>query len=66
MDLQLTELDFGSESVFVDTPLRYLPVIYPVSPVKAGFGNCKSCGCMGYKPSKPNYCECGHHFSQHK
>ena len=35
-------------------------------PVRAGHGACKSCNCPGYIPDKPNYCTCGHHFSQHK
>jgi hypothetical protein len=34
-------------------------------PVKAGHGSCKSCDCTGYRAAKPNYCQCGHHFSQH-
>ena len=34
-------------------------------PLFAGQGACKSCDCPGYKPAKPNYCQCGHHFSQH-
>ena len=35
-------------------------------PLFAGHGACKSCDdCRGYIPLKPNYCKCGHHFSQH-
>ena len=36
------------------------------APFEAGFGGCKSCNCRGYEPEKPNYCKCGHHFSQHR
>jgi len=32
---------------------------------KAGKGYCKSCDCKGYVPAKDNYCQCGHHYSQH-
>jgi hypothetical protein len=35
------------------------------TPLYAGHGACKSCNCSGYIPAKPNYCKCGHHFSQH-
>lgn len=31
----------------------------------AGKGYCKSCDCKGYVPAKNNYCQCGHHYSQH-
>ena len=47
-------------------PPRYLPLTPRANPFRAGFGICKSCTCPGYKPAKPNFCECGHHFSQHK
>lgn len=42
-----------------------LPETHERVPVFAGHGACKSCDCRGYIPLKPNYCKCGHHFSQH-
>jgi len=32
----------------------------------AGHGSCRSCSCAGYVPDKPNYCRCGHSYSQHR
>ena len=50
----------------MECPPQSVPHDPQEDPIKAGQGSCRSCGCTGYRPDKPNYCGCGHHFSQHK
>lgn len=62
-DESCTDLD----SILVELPQQPVsPDPQEEDPIKAGYGSCRSCGCTGYKPGKPSYCECGHHFSQHR
>jgi len=67
MFIRFDESHADLEGTLMELPPIGMPH-YPQEqdPVRAGQGGCKSCSCPGYIPDKPNYCKCGHHFSQHK
>ena len=66
MFIRFDESHANLEDALLERPPQPLPYDTQQDPIKAGQGNCKSCDCLGYRPDKPNYCLCGHHFSQHK
>ena len=68
MLIQFDENDTGLDDTVVELPQLIAPhSAQERCTVTAGQGKCKSCDdCRGYRPDKPNYCKCGHHFSQHQ